>query len=516
MDAADPDVFAFGAYRLDTGERRLLCGNEEIPLEPKVFDTLLVLVRHAGRLVSKDVLMSAVWPDTHVEEGNLTRNVSVLRRALGTDAEAHIETVPKYGYRFVGEVTRTAATVESAPCFPETVAPAGLPTLAALIQPSPATAHRQPWSAIALLLLVVGGSVVFVGLTRGMPGDAIAKFGRPDVSTSGTPSSTAEPVELYLKGRHYLNTLSDEGIARAASYFRRAIEVDPGYAPAHAGLAEYYATIAAVGTTARMSPAEAYPLAKASALKALSLDETVPGAHTVLALVAMDYEWDHDGADRAFRRAIALAPQHVNAHHWYSHFLVTQGRFEESLEESRRALALDPLDIPMNYHLGFHYYYARQYLDAERQLRATLMLDPSSGDANSLLGISLAQQGRHQEGIAAMQRGMALGGLDVRGAIVAALARAGRRAESDALLAELLEEEKHRYVSPYELARAHAGRGEIDKAFGRLEQACDGHAADVRHLGVDPSFDGLRTDPRLVRILERVGLAGVPGAVARR
>src|SRR6188768_2765890 len=103
------------------------------------------------------------------------------------------------------------------------------------------------------------------------------------------------------------------------------------------------------------------------------------------------------------------------------------------------------------------------------------MLDPSSGDANSLLGISLAQQGRHQEGIAAMQRGMALGGLDVRGAIVAALARAGRRAESDALLAEVLEEEKHRYVSPYELARAHAGRGEIDKAFGRLEQACDGH-----------------------------------------
>ena len=86
MDATDPDVFAFGAYRLDTRERRLLCGNEEIPLEPKVFDTLLVLVLHAGRLVSKDALMSAVWPDTHVEEGNLTRNVSVLRRALGTDA----------------------------------------------------------------------------------------------------------------------------------------------------------------------------------------------------------------------------------------------------------------------------------------------------------------------------------------------------------------------------------------------------------------------------------------------
>ena len=346
-----------------------------------------------------------------------------------------------------------------------------------------------------------------------MPADPIAKSGRPDVSTADTPSTTAEPLELYLKGRHYLNTLSDEGIARAESYFRRAIEVDPGYAPAHAGLAEYYATIAAVGTTARMSPAEAYPLAKASALKALSLDETIPGAHTALALVAMDYEWDYDGADRAFRRAIVLAPQHVNAHHWYSHFLLTQGRFEESLEQSRRALALDPLDIPMNYHLGYHYYYARQYGDSERQLRKTLMLDSSSGDANSLLGITLAQQGRHEEGIAAMQRGVALGGLDVRGAIVAALASAGRRAESDALLAEVLEEEKHRYVSPYELARAHAGRGEVDKAFGRLEQACDDRAANVRQLGVDPSFDGLRADPRFVRILERVGLANISGGV---
>jgi tetratricopeptide (TPR) repeat protein len=257
-------------------------------------------------------------------------------------------------------------------------------------------------------------------------------------------------------------------------------------------------------------------LAKASALKALSLDETIPGAHTALALVAMDHEWDYDGADRAFHRAIALAPQHTNAHHWYSHFLITQGRFEESLEESRRALALDPLDIPMNYHLGFHYYYARQYGEAERQLRKTLMIDSSSGDANSLLGITLARQGRHPEGIAAMQRGVALGGLDVRGAIIAALARAGRGAESDALLAKVLEEEKHRYVSPYELARAHAGRGEIDKAVGRLEQACDDRAANVRELGVDPSFDGLRADPRFARILERVGLAGVPGAVAKR
>ena len=321
---------------------------------------------------------------------------------------------------------------------------------------------------------------------------------------------------MYLKGRYYLNTMSNEGLARAAGYFRRALEVDPDYAPAHAGLAEYYATIAAVGTTARMSPAEAYPLAKASALKALSLDETIAAAHTALALVAMDYEWDHEVADRAFRRAIALAPQHVNVHHWYSHFLVTQGRFEESLEESRRALALDPLDIPMNYHLGFHYYYARQYVEAERQFRKTLTLDPSSGDANTLLGLALARQGRYDEAIAALRHGLTLGGLDVRGQLVAVLARAGRRAESDALLVQVLEEEQHRYVSPYDLARAHAERGEIDEAFSRLEQACDERAASVRELGVDPGFDALRADPRFIRILERVGLAGVPGAVGNK
>jgi Tfp pilus assembly protein PilF len=453
--------------------------------------------------------MSAVWPDTHVEEGNLTRNVSVLRRALGTDAQSHIETVPKYGYRFVGEVTRAEA-VQRAPLPPDVPVSTDTGQRAeAPAQPRPVVSRRQPWSALVLLVLVVGGSVLFVGLTRGMAGVANATAARPGRAGVDASSSSAAPVEVYLKGRYYLNTLSDEGLARAVAYFRRALEVDPDYAPAHAGLAEYYATIAAVGTTARMSPAEAYPLAKASAAQALALDDTIAAAHTALALVAMDYEWDHETADRAFRRAIALAPQHVNVHHWYSHFLITQGRFGESLAESRRALALDPFDIPMNYHLGFHYYYARRYAEAERQLRTTLTVDPSSGDATTLLGLALARQERYDEAIAALRHGLALGGLDVRGQLVAVLARAGRRDESDALLAQVLEEEQRQYVSPYDLARAHAERGEIDEAVRRLEQACDGRAASIRELAVDPGFDALRGDPRYLRILQRVGLAHV-------
>src|SRR5262249_32017093 len=156
----------------------------------------------------------------------------------------------------------------------------------------------------------------------------------------------------YLKGRYYLNALTRQGGGNSVDYFQRAIAKDPGFGPAYAGLAEYYASIVYASTTSNIPPKEASLKAKEAGLKAVELDETLAEAHTALAMIATFQEWDWKTADNEFQRAIAINPNYVPAHHFYSHYLVFVGRFAEGLAESQRALALDPLDLAMNFHLG--------------------------------------------------------------------------------------------------------------------------------------------------------------------
>src|SRR4029079_4531271 len=134
--------------------------------------------------------------------------------------------------------------------------------------------------------------------------------------------------------------------------------------------------------------------------------------HVSLGLIAFNYEWDWAGAEREFKRAIELKPDLIPAHHWYSHLLILQGRFDESLAESQRALALDPLDVAMNFHLGFHYWNARQYDQASAQLEKTMVMNPNHPDTNGILGLVYAQQGRYHEAIGNLQKSMELGGED--------------------------------------------------------------------------------------------------------
>jgi tetratricopeptide (TPR) repeat protein len=222
-------------------------------------------------------------------------------------------------------------------------------------------------------------------------------------------------------------------------------------------------------------------------------------------MIAMFFDLDWNVAEREFKRAIALNPNYVVAHHMYSHYLISVGRFEESLAESRRALALDPLDVAMNFHLGFHYFNARQYDQAVAQLQKTLGMKQHP-EALAILGMVYEQQGRYQEAIAELQKGRDLGSSDQRGIIGHVYAISGRRGEAQKLLDELQEESKHKYVSPYNIAKIYEGLGEKDQAFAWLERAYGERDGNITNLKVDPEFDSLRSDERFTDLLRRVGL----------
>ncbi len=325
--------------------------------------------------------------------------------------------------------------------------------------------------------------------------------------------SLARPVnpeahEAYLRGRYFWNKRTEEGFRRGTEYFNQAIEKDPNYALAYAGLAYTY-SLMGHELYSLLDPRDAYPKANAAALRALKLDESLAEAHAVLGDVKFRYEWDWSGAEREYKRAIELNPSYTTAHQWYSHFLLPLGRAEESLAESKRALELDPLSLVINMHMGWHYLYARQYDQAIEQLRKTLDLDQDFLLAHLFLGQAYELKAMYAEAMAEFQKAIALS----RGAPpnVAALghlyAVSGKRDAARKVLEELKESSKRRFVPSYEIAVVYAGLGEKDQAFGWLQKAFEqrdsGWLVDLR---VDPRFDLLRSDPRFADLVRRVGL----------
>jgi serine/threonine protein kinase/Tfp pilus assembly protein PilF len=315
----------------------------------------------------------------------------------------------------------------------------------------------------------------------------------------------AGAYELYLKGRYYLNTLTDEGLKKGIEYFERAIEIDAQYAPAYAGMAESYAQLASGGAVRIISPQEAIPKAKAAAIKALELDESLAEAHTSLALIALT-GWEWKNAEKEFKRSLELNPNYVNAYHWYSHCLISLGRFDESLVLSQRALALDPLDVAMNFHLGFHFFRARQYDQAITQLQKTIDMNPNSNAAHGILGVVLEETGRYDEAVSQLQKSVELGGFDMRASIGHVYAASGRKDEAQKILNQLLEESKQKYVSPYAIATLYEGLGNKDQAFAWLDRAFAEHDNSISDLSVDQELDSLRSDPRFAELLRRLGV----------
>jgi eukaryotic-like serine/threonine-protein kinase len=317
-----------------------------------------------------------------------------------------------------------------------------------------------------------------------------------------------EAYQLYLKGRFYWNKRTEEGMQKSLEHFQQAIEKDPSFALAYSGLADTYDLLGASDASGAMEPNEAMPKAKAAALKALEIDDTLAEAHISLAHVNYYYDRDWAAAEREYKRAIELNPNYPTAPHWYAVYLMSAGRFDEALAENRRAQELDPLSLPINMTLGWVLLNARQYDQSAEQLRKTVELDPHFILAHHRLGLVYEQQGKYDEAIAEFRQVVNLSSGKPLGitALAHVYALSGKRAEAQKTLVELQDMSKQRYVSPAAIALIYAALGDKDQAFAWLKKADEGHDGILARLKVDPRFDSLRSDPRFADLVGRVGL----------
>lgn len=313
-----------------------------------------------------------------------------------------------------------------------------------------------------------------------------------------------EAYEAYLKGRYYWNKRTIDGLEKGERYFQEAIDKDPSYSAAYSGLADCNSGLTWHGFK---SPSEALPKAYAAARKAIEIDPESAEAHASLALV-LHHRWDWAAAEAEFKRALELDPQYANAHHWYGDYLSITGRHQEALIEARQALLIDPLNLMIGTWLGLRYYLARDYDRAIEQSRNTVDLDPNFAAAHLLLGESYVQKGLNQEGYDELRKSAILSGNSplYSAQVAVALASAGKKTEALRIIRELQEMSKTRYVSPYGVAQIYAALHDKEQTLKWLQTAFDDRAIWMTYLAVDPVFDGVRSDERFQDLLRRVGL----------
>jgi serine/threonine protein kinase/Tfp pilus assembly protein PilF len=323
------------------------------------------------------------------------------------------------------------------------------------------------------------------------------------VRLSGARPVDPEAYSLYMRGRSDLQRWTKDTWRMARQSFHQAIEKDPTYAPAYAGLAETYIT----GDTS-LDPKISIPLARAAAAKALALDETVGDAHVASAQLKYQEDWDWNGAEKEFKRAIELNPGDTLAHHLHSHLLLTMGRNQESLKESELYVRLDPVSPAAYDHLGFHYAADGQFELAIAAYRRTSLLDPTWESSHQWLGDAYRHQGMSQEALVEYERAMALDKTNPE--FVRALREAfeleGWKGYWEKILSSQLEKARHEYVSPSAIAIFYARLGDKENAFLYLEKAHANHDDALTLIKADRDLDLLHADPRYASLLRRMGL----------
>ncbi|MGH9941491.1 MAG: tetratricopeptide repeat protein [Pyrinomonadaceae bacterium] len=310
----------------------------------------------------------------------------------------------------------------------------------------------------------------------------------------------------YLRGRHYVTSKrTEDWIRKGVECFQQAIDLDPNYALAYAGLADAYAFLAS--STGERPPREAYPKAKAAAEKALELDATLAEAHTSLGFFLLLYDWDFPAAERAFKRAVKLNPRYANAHDGLGFFYKATGQHEKALRECEETTKLEPLSPFADLSLGWGHYFAHRYERAAEQGRRALEMEPRFAFAHWLIGVARAQAGQPEAAVAALEQAVESsgGGLTFRAHLGYAYALAGRSKEARHLLAEFAELARAKYVSAYYFALIHLGLGERDQMFDYLEQACEERVGFLAFLKVEPMFDPVRAESHFAELLQRIG-----------
>jgi DNA-binding winged helix-turn-helix (wHTH) protein/tetratricopeptide (TPR) repeat protein len=595
------NLLKFDHFTIDPERRRLLRDGEPVALTPKTFDTLLTLVRERGRVVEKSELMELLWPDTVVDENNLSQQISAARKALGerSDEGRFIRTVPGRGYRFVADVeevwsaaampppserrhgrrtpyviaiaiavaaivafvllrqkpipTRSLAVLPFRSLGTKDDAYLGLGMADVLItrlsnvhglvvrrasraDPDPLAAGRelraenvldgtiqrtgdQVRVTVRLWSVRDGRTVWGDELDEKFTGifaveDAIAERLASALALRLSPeerkqltrryTENAEAHRAYLRGIYFSRMRTVDGFDKAVDEFHHAIALDPSYALAYAGLADAYYRESSV----HMTLAEAVAKSRAAATTALQLDDSLAEAHAALAVIEFRYDWNFAGAEREFRRAIALNPNDPTAHQWYSECLTALGRVPESVAEARRARDLDPLSAEVEWNLGFALFFGRRYDEAIVVLRKSVETTADLWLTHAFLAWAYAERGDFAQAFPEYAKARALDdNEDTLSHLVRSYTRAGRTADARRTLDEILARAKRGYVSPFYIATAYFGAGDRDNGFAWLQKAYAERSEFLVFINVAPNFDDVRGDPRFIEMVRRGGLA---------
>jgi len=326
----------------------------------------------------------------------------------------------------------------------------------------------------------------------------------PASQTSSGPTSY-EAYDLYLKGQYFFNQRNVAGFEQAIDYFQQATTKDPNYARAYAGLADCYALL---GGYSDRPQTDFMPKARAAALRALDIDGNLAEAHTALALIVQNYDWDWKTADKEFRRAIELNPNYATAHHWYAEHLTWLGRFDEALSESERARQLDPLSLIIAADNGATLYYSRHYDQAIAKFRAVREMDPMF-PRTSVIRYAYVQKGLFTNALEEMEKWRRAYGDQpwTWSGLAYVNGKSSQQAQAEHALQKLLQWDQRKPVDPAAIVWAYLGTGNKDQAFAYLEKAYLQHSNTLTTLRVEPGFDPLRDEPRYQDLLHRVGLA---------
>jgi|CXWL01.1.fsa_nt_gi serine/threonine protein kinase/Tfp pilus assembly protein PilF len=322
------------------------------------------------------------------------------------------------------------------------------------------------------------------------------------------PNHGSVAYQAYLKGRYFWNKWTPESLRTAIGYYRQAIDHDPAYALAWAGLADSYAVLANIKA---VPPQEGYPQARAAAERALELAPDLAPAHASLGFVRRFYDWDWAGSEHAFRKALELDPAYATGHRWYGQLLSGLARHDEAIAAVLQALELDPLSMIIHTAVGDVFFYARRYDEAIGYYRKAIELDPGFQAGHGDLARALDHRGLLAEAIVEYERAANLAPgrtADLSTGLAVTLALAGRREEARGVLRALERQRHERYVSAWGLASICARLGEAEHALEWLDQAYDEHDSALVFAKVHPRFDELRPHPRFQKLLERLRLDG--------
>ena len=572
----DRCFYEFGPFRLDPSGRVLFRGAQAVPLPPKAGDVLVLLLQRAGDVVPKDELLKQVWHDAFVEDGSLTRTISVLRRMLGEgrNGRQYIATVSRRGYRFAAQVTQAGPQPRAS--IPGKLMLAVLPfenlsedrtqeyfndglteemiTQLSRLNPerlgviarTSAMKYKGTKKSIKEIGAELGVAYVLEGSVRRALGrvriaaqliqvrdethlwaqtyergvtdilklqSEVARAIAREIRVKLTPreerrlaaSSAVSPqaYEAYLKGRHLWNRRTEEGMRKSIAHYEQAIRLYPQYAMAYAGVADSYVMLACRG----MVPAkDTFRKAKEAARKAIDLDSELGEAHGSLAHVRL-HDWDWEGLEADFERAIDLNPAQAIVYYWYGEFLMSRGRPEEAIAVTQKAQQTDPLSPVIGSSLAMILYLARRYDQAAVVLERTRELNPDHFLPHLRMGLIRIQQRKYDEAILELKTAVSLAdqSTETLAALAMAYAAAGKKKPAQQILAKLQQLAGKRYVLPYNVAKIHAAGADGDKAFEWLERAYEGGNPDLIELNSEPIFDGLRGEPRFSDLMRRIG-----------